>query len=158
MDTVEVYVLCESRSKVTAMAFLDAFLPDRKSSSEEFPFPEFSDSPQNVYFSAGEVMSRLEHEPSQSYSLHWGSTGSRKVSQAMIFFTRDGAMIAGLVVSNLEADETLVKIARIVEGQFGFLTTENPPPETCTEFIDLCRESTLTALVDGCLRKGSAEC
>lgn len=153
---VEVYVLCEVRSKGIGTAFLDTFLPRRNSVAEEFPFPEFRDPPQKVYHSAEEVMDRLEREPNRGYSLYWNSDENRPARQAMLFFTCDGAMIAGLVVPGDEGCDALVKIAKSVGGHYGFLTTENPPPVTSVGFMELCHKSTLCALVDGRLRKGSA--
>lgn len=156
MDEVEVYMLCRAREKGAAVAFLDKFLPRRHSSADEFLFPELSDSTQEVYRSPEEVMERLELESNQSYALYWDSDEAGARRQAMLFFTSDGEMIAGLVVPAVAASKALVELAEVVGGQFGFLTTENPPPETSAQFIDLCRASTLTALVDGRVREGSA--
>ena len=155
LSEVEVYVLCEVRSKDMGTAFLDTFLPHRNSVAAEFPFPEFRDPPQKVYHSAEEIMDRLELEPNQGYSLYWNLDERRPPRQAMLFFTCDGAMIAGLVVPGDEGCNALVEIAKCVRGHYGFLTTENPPPATSVEFMELCRNSTLSALVDGRLREGS---
>ena len=157
MELLEVYVVSGTRSKATYVAFLDTFLPHRRALAEEFPFPEFTDPPQNVYLDPEELMERLELEPNQSYSLYWQCDESSQGLQAMLIFTCDQAMIAGLVVPTGTEGRILLEIANVVKGQFGLVTTENFPPETSAEFIDLCRTSTLIALVDGRLRGDRGE-
>ena len=132
--------------------FLCAFLPRRSPGAEEYPVPQWSDQPSIVLRSADEVLELLELSPSEPYAIYWNGVDSGAVPQAMLFFTRDGAMIAGVVSSDSEVKATLVALAGVVGARFGYMTGEAPPPETRDEFIALCRESTLLCIVEGAIR------
>ena len=130
------------------MSFLDTFLAKRKPVADEFPFPEYAESPVEIYRRPDDVIQRLEAEPNESYSIYWNSTDENLDRMAMLFFTRDGAMIAGLARDN-DPRTMLSKIAGVVGGRFGFVTAESPPPDSVREFLVVCRESALPALNDG---------
>lgn len=148
MDALEIYVLCESRSAELAQKFLDAFLPKRTPIADEYPYPEFEDEPTDVFLTAIELMHRLEVDATESYSIYFdefGSTGT----QAMLFYTEDGAMIAGVSGLEIPPNAVLQRMAAEVGGEFGYLTSGSCPPETRGEFIALCRNSALDRLVEG---------
>jgi hypothetical protein len=157
MEPIEVYVLCQNREKIIGIAFLNTFLPNRSPLADEFPFPEFVDLPQVVYSKYEDIMQKLENESHESYSLYWKSKDGEGSHQAMLFYTQDGAMIAGLVVPSERVVNALVDVAEVVRGKFGFITLESHPPKSSIEFIDLCQGATLPALVDGKLCNGSAD-
>lgn len=149
MEPFEVYVLCRKRSTIVALEFLDAFLPNRKPVADEFPYPEFGARPQAIYHTPEEVMLQLEVEHQESYSIYWDGDDSEYALQGMLFFTEDGAMIVGLVIVGTNYAKALLDVANVVCGRFGLITSESRPPDTQTEFMSMCRNSTLTALVDG---------
>jgi hypothetical protein len=151
----EVYVLCRNRSTVVGLEFLDAFVPSRKPVADEFLYPEFGAGPQTFYHTPDEVMRRLEAEPQESYSIYWDGGDSGYALQGMLFYTEDGAMVAGLVTAGTNYSEPLLDVTNIVGGRFGFITSENRPPDTQTQFISTCRDSVLTSLVDGQIRSPS---
>jgi hypothetical protein len=155
MEWLEVYVLCESRSATAAHAFLKTFLPDRTPATDAYPIPELVDLPVEVIRSPDDLIMRLEIESCESYSLYWNSTSNRGPRQAMLFYSEDGAMVAGLVVRSSEVDEFLLKLAQTVNGRFGYISGDQPPPATSAGFIELCLESTLPCIVDGKLRNSS---
>jgi hypothetical protein len=157
MDRLEVYVLCESRSRACAEPFLNAFLPQRSPAAEDYPFPQYTDQPEVVYQTPDEVMQRMETEPDARYSLYWRNQTAEEPEMAMLFYTRDGAMIAGLVVSEPAVGPTLQAMSRQVQGRFGYITLESSPPETRDEFISLCRDSTEINLFAGDLRPAESE-
>jgi len=156
-EPVEVYVLCADRSFRTGMNFLGSFAPSRRPVSDEFPFPEFSDSPVVCLKDPNEAIRRLESEKNEGYALHWSCEDDQPSSQAMLVFTDDGSMIAGLVVTPQKAAGVLSKIAKVVSGRFGYITMEGRPPDSTEAFIDICRRSTIPAIVDGVLRNHSLE-
>lgn len=154
MELLEVYVLCESRSATAAHAFLETFLPER-TPLPEYPFPELVDLPVEMIRSPEELILRLEIESCESYSLHWNSTSNQGPRQAMLFYSEDGSMVAGLVVCSSEVDESLLKLAQRVNGRFGYISGDQPPPATSAGLIEICLESTLPCIVDGKLRNAS---
>ncbi|OAI55967.1 hypothetical protein AYO47_02280 [Planctomyces sp. SCGC AG-212-M04] len=149
---VEVYVLCADRSFRTGKTFLDSFAPSRRPVTDELPFPELSDSPVVCLKDADEAIRRLESENNEGYSLHWSCEDDQPFPHAMLVFTEDGSMIAGLVVPEEEAAGLLSKIAKVVSGRFGYITGEGRPPDSTEAFINICRRSTIPTLVDGELR------
>lgn len=160
MERREVYVLCESRSRACAEPFLNAFLPQRSPADEDYPFPQYEDQPEVVYERPEEIMQRMEAAPDARYALYWRNLVAEGPEMAMLFYTRDGALMAGLVVDEPEVQATLQALSRQVQGRFGYITSESCPPETREEFIDLCRDSTEINLFAGELRpaeSGSAQ-
>ena len=99
-------------------------------------------------------MQRLEKEKDGIYSFYWDTKSNSGPDQAMLFYTKDGAMIAGLAGTHLDPAETLKKLSNQVNGSFGYITGENHPPATRDAFIDLCRNSEHTNLFDGKIRIG----
>lgn len=148
-DPFEAYVLCANRTCVLGERFLDVFASSRQPLADEFPIPEFSASPVAVLNTACDAMKRLEREPSEGYALYWSCDDTHLYSHAMLVFTRDGGMIAGLVTTSGDPGDTLLKIAEVVSGRFGYITAEGRPPDTCSESIAVCKRSTIPTLVDG---------
>lgn len=148
-DSYDAFVLCEARSAPLARRFLDSFLPRRRSVAVDFPFPELTDPPKMTFNDSEDVIRELESDQHESYALYWDSEGNGPISHAMLFFTRDCGMIAGIVTSEPDYAVTLRSVADVVGGQFGLVTFGNPPPDTCGEFIDLCRKATLPTLREG---------
>jgi hypothetical protein len=154
MDLVEIYVLCEARSATAARLFLETCLPARTALTNEYPFPQFDSSPSNVFRSPEELILHLESRGDESYSIYWDSKSDEGPRQAMLFFTTDGAMIAGLVVRERDAHDAILHLAQRVNGRFAYIDSSNCPPDNSEGFIEVCRKSTLTNLFDGRLRQG----
>ena len=152
MDATEVYVLCDSRSANIAMRFLNACLPSRRQLAEEYPFPEFVDDPVQTFQTPEDLMQRLEQDENESYSIYWDAENADGPRQAMLFYTEDGAMIAGVGGPESSLDKTIAFIAEQVRGRFGFVTSGSCPPETVDEFKRICGESTLVNLYEWQLR------
>ena len=153
MSDIELYVLSRSRSLKYALKFLDRFLPERSPVAEEYFFPEFSDEPIDIYQEDVEVITKLECEKKEGYSIYWDSKSDREISQAMLFFTTDGAMIVGLAVTDtgVDVEKLLIDMAQEVNGQYGYVTDEDCPPETEEEFMDICTKSTFMTLIAGAI-------
>jgi hypothetical protein len=70
-EPFEVYVLCANRSFSIGTNFLDSFAPFRQPASDEYGFPEFSESPVVRLKAPEEALKRLESEKNEGYSLYW---------------------------------------------------------------------------------------
>lgn len=155
----ELYAACKERSAVQAAAFLDAFGPDREQATDEYEFPQYSNSPREVFMDSVLLIERLEQESSEGYGIYWGRLGVTvpdKAPRVMLFFTEDGGMIAGLVVPHhVEAATLLERLASVVGATYGQTVLEEPPPSTLAEFRLSCKTGTGDRIVDGQFLAGS---
>jgi len=100
-------------------------------------FPQYSDRPDAVYDSPWPLIDQLLAEPTQHHSLYWRNPRLGHVLNAMLFFTTDGGLIAGLTVATEDPDlagTTLRQLARSVDARYSYATWEQPPPATASEF------------------------
>lgn len=158
MDAREVYVLCEARSADAANRFLGAFAERRGPVAADFPFPAFADEPDCVFDTPDEVIAKLEKSVNEPYAIYWNIHGGEGVAeQAMLFFTADGGMIAGLGGLRQSVEETMIAIRLIVDGKYGYVTSGSCPPISIEEFKSLCEKSTLANLFEGRFRSSKSE-
>jgi len=153
MDATEIYVLCRSRSKAVAIRFLDAFAGSRTQVAEDFPYPEFADEPEITYATPLDLIERLENEHDSSYSIYWDCHSEDEPEQVMLFFTSEGRMIVGVGGPKESIESSLQKIATLVDGEYGYVTSGSCPPDTRDEFVEIATASTLPCVVDGRLRR-----
>ena len=151
MDLSEVYVLCEERSAEVAMRFLNKFLPARTDVADDYYYPENVDEPTFHAADAVELIAHLTQMTTAKYGIYWDQAATSEPSQAMLFFTDDGAMIAGLAVPAESSKTFLGEVAKCVRGRFGMACSEERPPDSAEEFIQLCRKSEFARIVDGML-------
>ncbi len=153
MEPKEIYILCHARSKLLANSFLEYFLPNRRAAATDYPVPELSGCPRLILTSAEELLEWLESEVNQTYSLYWNNLHENDPQMAMLFFTQDGGMIAGLVI---HSDETLwlKQVATHVGGRFGYVSFEEPPPDKMDIFVEYCKTTITTKLLEGQLVPG----
>ena len=149
MEIREIYVLCKERSEKLAIDFLNKLLPEREAVAENYPYPEYSDDPKYIYDDSEELIKVLERNENESYSLYWNDSSDGEVKSAMIFFTEDGGMIAGITIPYDDGDAWLSKLSDIVGGKYGYVSFDSPPPETRVEFIACCEKSDQIRLVGG---------
>lgn len=128
---------------------MDSFAENRTNTAEDFPFPEYVDEPDIIYTADTEVMTVLEKQPSESYSLYWDTTNESDIKNAMLFYTEDGELIAGFAVKDSDHEKWISKLAKVVNGAYGYVSFENVPPDTKDEFIELCNSSDQIKMIDG---------
>lgn len=158
MDAVEVYVLCGSRSKSLAEKFLNSFASRRRQVASGYPYPEYVDEPEIIYDSVDPLISRLECDQASSYSVYWDCLMADGSEQVMLFFTRDGCMIAGIGGPKVSLEIALSNLSMLVNGKFGYVTSGSCPPDNLDEFISLCRSSTLPNIFEGKMRNCNPVC
>lgn len=140
---------CSERNEELAARFLDRFLPDREDVADEYPFPELSDSPERTFSDAASLIRHLESKRDHGYALYWDRKNSGDPQQAMLVFTEDGGMIAGVASTNPEPQRLLRDVADVVDGKFGLVVLEERPPDTLEEFVAMCKGAEGIRLVDG---------
>lgn len=142
MQTIEIYGLIGDRKLSSAESFLHRFLPFRKPSQEDYGVPLHSDAHEHVYTDEHAILSHLADYPSEPYSLYWyAEDPDNPISQAMLFHTEDGMMIAGLVVDpDIEVVLEQVAFLRAHTGNDGvLLRLDEGPPDTGLEFTRQAR-------------------
>jgi hypothetical protein len=153
----EAYVLCPNRKAATAFRFLDLVMPKREEASSEYPFPESADSPSTVFANAGDLIRYLERHETDAYGIYWNNLDSGSPYQAMLFFTDDKGLIAGVVSDSPDKIKTLTQEADAAGGaRHGMIAGAGRPPSSSEEFIVLCREADTERIVDGKLLSPSS--
>lgn len=139
--TQEIYALSLTRSAALAESFLDKFLPIRAVFANEFPVPEFSDTPTQTFRLVDELLVFLEANQAEPYSIYWNSRNDGTIRQAMLFYTSDKHLIVGLAVMPNMSKELFSLLLEFTGSKFGIFGSEQPPPETAREFEELAREA-----------------
>lgn len=149
----DVYVLARGRTRESVDRFTREWLQGFEPAAEEYELPQFAQDPVAVYHVADELIDVLLKRLDEPYAIYWSNTGEGEVRTAVLAFTADGALIAGLHVDGGRDDAVryLERLAKTVDGRFGYLTGEEPPPDTATELVELVRAAR-PALVDGVVR------
>ena len=144
----DVYVLANERSVALVERFLDRFLPHRAPAAADYGVPRFSEQPRLVFTDVRDLLRYCEVFPRESYAVYWNSTDPYRDTQAAhVFFLEDGGMILGLSTArvNPEEPERLLDVLReFADSSAGYITCEEPPVESSTEFQ--CLASSLRPL------------
>lgn len=151
----DIYVVAAGRSLEVARRFADQWLGQFKESAVEYEFPQYSENPESVYNSPFALIEKLVDHPKEPHAIYWENTGPDHIRNAMLFFSVDGLMIAGLTVRTREPHRLayyLQALGESVGGQDGYYTFEEPPPEDAEEFQDAVNRSPVPRL-----RAGSIE-
>ena len=142
-DLYDLYALAGERSPETVTRFRDRWLTDAEPSADEYEFPLHSDRPDAVYSSPWQLIDRLLAIPQQRHSIYWTNRDPGDLRNAMLFFTTDGGLIAGLTVETDEpsrASTMLRQLAESLGARYGYAACEEPPPDTTSEFKARARE------------------
>ena len=134
------YVLVGSRSKTLVEDFLAHFLPHHIASADEYQVPQYSDKPEHVFPTACDVLSYLERHASEAHALYWANEDPGNVRFGLVFPTSDGQMIFGISCDSDNekvANKLLHSMKQFFKTEFGYITGEEPPPETAQEFMEI---------------------
>ena len=149
VDLYDLYALADGRSHEVVRRFRDRWLTDCEPAADEYEFPQYSDRPDAVYSSPWELVDRLIAAPEQPHSLYWTNRRRGYERNAMLFFTTDRGLIAGLTVATEDPDRagaTLRRLAESIGARFGYATWEEPPPDTTFEFKVRARTAQIQVL------------
>jgi hypothetical protein len=150
----DVYALASGRTRDTVERFTHEWLRGFRPAADDYELPRYATDPIAVYDSAEELIDVLLERPAEPHGIYWENTGEGSVATAMLFFTTDGQIIVGLTVSGDQntALQYLDRLAKTVDARLGYITGEEPPPDTAAEFADLARRAR-PALVDGAIQR-----
>jgi len=140
--TQEIYALSGARNSSVANVFLAKFLPKRSGFASDYPVPECADSPTIVFPTTDTLMTYLDTNVQETYSIYWNNLDEvSQIRQAMLFYTSDGCLILGLAVAESQSKRLLDGLIGFAGTQHGMFGHEERPPETAREFIQACQKS-----------------
>jgi hypothetical protein len=137
--SLDIYVLAADRSRAVVDRFRARWLAGFEPSAEEYEFPQYATRPVAVYASPCDVIDRLLVEHTEPYGLYWHRPGGGADGTAMLFFTADGGLVAGVTAGEDDARKALVELADTVGSRDGYVSVGTPPPDTTGEFIAQAR-------------------
>ncbi len=134
---IDCYTLIDRRDKVAALAFLDAFLPRRRSLYAEHQLPRDAEVAEVVLKSDEEAMEYLEAHSDEVYTIYTVAESEADLNYAMVGYTRDGKMTLGLSCEGRQpelAADYLRKLKSFARTSDGYCGVEMAPPETTEEY------------------------
>ena len=149
-EYADIYSLFRRRDRTTIDSFLHRFMPTREEATDEYGIPPLASTPAVAFHSASELLDYCCERPEQEHGVYWRSIGGVRPEHGMVFFHTDGSMVLGL--STDSADQDLVdrlcgELGSMGDAVASYITHEDLPPSTATEFIALVR--TLPVVQEG---------
>jgi len=93
-EYADIYVISNKRDKNTIYAFLDNFLRNREESAAEYEIPQYSENPEILFQSAGQLIDHCTKNREVEHSIYWASSNDTKLEHGMLFFFK-GQNLAG---------------------------------------------------------------
>jgi hypothetical protein len=134
---IDCYTLVDRRDAQTALAFLNTFLPRRRSLYAEHHLPRDAEVAEVALPSDERAMRYLEAHPDQVHTIYTVAEGSAQLNYAMVGYTRDGKMTLGVSCEESQpevAAEYLRKLQAFAGTSDGYCDVEKAPPETVEEY------------------------
>lgn len=132
------YVLSRERSAAAALAFLDAFVPQRSNCwDEDDPAEVLGVAPGPTF---PELLRQLEVDRSLAYTLYFRNAADAAPYFAILAWCGDGALILGLCGGeDAPAAEALLVELEAFSGTQGYWSLEEPPVDSTPAFLARCR-------------------
>ncbi|APR83448.1 Hypothetical protein A7982_08797 [Minicystis rosea] len=140
LEEHELYALGSDRSAHFIRVFVNHFLPGAEAQAEDYPVPACVDAPEVVFTTVDDLLAHLETHPREPYATYWSGTGAAPWEQAMVFHTRDGHAVFGIVYRGGDPLERLRELAAFVGADYAYVGWEAPPPDSARAFKALCRK------------------
>lgn len=139
--------MVENRTLEVINTFFSKYLPSGKEElAMDYPFPQYSDTPQTIYHSVKELLLYLGNNPDSEYIIYFKNKDElSEIKQIVLQYTDDGKLIFG--VSSIGNDPSSSKSIQLFREIKNFLnshnacaTIEEPPPTNSLDFVDFCDE------------------
>lgn len=144
MFPIDLYVLSDHRDMETVAAFANKYLSGLVEAAENYPVPQNADTHHIVYNDIFSLVSAAISDPTLQYSLYFRNpVPDNCIRTAMLFFTQDGRLVAGLRIVNGQdqVDFYLHQLAVCVKGECGYATVETPPSLSREGFLTEAEQS-----------------
>jgi hypothetical protein len=140
-EYADIYALSKHRTVPAITAFLDAFLPSRIESADEYEIPQYSEAPTVVYTNAAEVIRHCCENRSEVHAIYWRTDA--RWEHAMVFFLADEGLILGVSTPAADAsrvDQIAEQLSRHVGSDDVYVTYEDTSPDSIRDFNALLRD------------------
>lgn len=144
---IDSYYLINSRKLEVVCDFFTKYFPlGGKELAVDYPFPEFSDHPEKIYYSVKELLLHLENSFNFEYTIYWENKDKlSEIRQITLQYTNDGKMIFGVSIvgrdpSSIRSIQLFKEVKIYLNSQKACITIEEPPPINSNEFISFCDE------------------
>jgi hypothetical protein len=129
------YVLAQSRSAETALAFLDRFLPQREPTWDPADPADVLGIPAGV--SVADILDFLVSHPAKSYTFYWSNVRSEAPYYAILAFNQDASLVLGLSCEeeSQQAERWLAEMRAFTSSDHGYWGLEEPPAGSSKEFL-----------------------
>ena len=145
----DIYVLSPVRTADAAFRFLDAILPNRQSTCDEFSFPDLADVPETVIEGADAAIGYAAKHPSEAHRVYFLNSMPADPRVGMVVFTGDGGMVLGVSIDAWPDDRQreeesistwLLNLQRVTRARVGYALLESlAPSNTVEEFAGAFR-------------------
>jgi hypothetical protein len=104
----------------------------------DYPVPEYSHSPTNVFSTPEELIVHCCTHKDSVQRVYWLNRSESDPHSAHVYFIPDNGLILGLSVATQDEadwDLWLNKLRSFAGSKYGYIRGECPPKETVAEFI-----------------------
>lgn len=141
------YILTEKRNGLELINFLNYFIPNNEISTDEFEIPQYGNGITQSFDNSQNLISHLVDSVEEPYYLYYRNLEKSDIIGAMCYFTKDCGMIFGLSTetkypNTTIEDEAFKNLKSYFNSSLGYITYENPPPNTHTEFLEIVNNFT----------------
>lgn len=144
---IDSYYLVDNRKLEVVRDFLKKYFPSgERELATDYPFPEFSEYPEKIFYSVEELLLHLENNTLFDYTIYFENKDrSSEIKQITLQYTDDGKMIFGISIfgndpSSIRSIQIFNEVKRYLNSQKSCATIEEPPPTNSEEFIIFCNE------------------
>ena len=143
-EYIDSYYLVNSRESKVVYNFFAKYSFVKKKLADDYPIPQYSDSPERIFYSDADLLLYLENNFDCEYLIYWENIEENSEIRFFILqYTNDGKMILGvsIVGKKLDSKESVqlfIDIKNYLNSQKACITIEEPPPTNSIEFIDFC--------------------
>lgn len=126
----DIYVISDKRDSESIESFLNEFLPLREESADEYEYSQFSDTSEDTYRTARDIIQKCCTVRNSEYALYWRALENRKPEHAMVFFLPDSHIIFGLSTDDAYpeyANEVLASMKTKLNSSIGYIGHEASP-------------------------------
>jgi SnoaL-like domain len=140
VNFADCYVLTNQRTHAFLLSFLNHFLPQRETYAPEFEVPQHSDSPQQVFTEAEDLIAYLESHPNEVHAIYWENKETSQLRAAMCLFTSDGQVMVGLTSETHYPDTSverrhLKQLEQFCNSRLSLIEYDTPAAKDTKEFL-----------------------
>lgn len=157
MQQFDVYVIVEDRSLENIENFISKWVGIKYvESAESYDFPYLCDHPNCIDLNLSDLIIILIKNREAQCHLYWNRIQSEKlnpIQSVMLFFNVDETITFGLGVEvdsvnyYEESKKYLELLASTMDAKYGFVSAEQPPPDTMIQFIATAQLSDMPKLL-----------